>query len=203
MMRPLRRLVLLGLGVAAVVSTATATAMVGLTRRSVPGLPVSVVLPSSWHDVGVPAVVTPVILRRLVKADSAAAVLSNPSYAHQGVRFIGGELEPRGTFSANVNLIVQPLPHDLSLSAWLFGGSRPTALSEGTLTMISKPGAPGLHYESTEMQKIGSVSLLTDVYAFVYDGRVFDFTFTSLAADAGNYRPIFTVLGDSIQFAAP
>lgn len=194
----------LAFGVATLVATGSAPAPgVGFTRHSVSGLPVSVALPTSWQDVVVPASITPAVLKRLVAIDPMASMLASPYVVQAGIRFIGNESQRKGHFTANVNLIVRPLPHNLSLRAWFFAGSSAAMQYVGTTTPISNYGTPGLHYQSTKVQKYGTVPLLTDAYAFAHDGRVFDFTYTSLAADAHSYLPTFTASGRSIRFTTP
>jgi hypothetical protein len=127
-------------------------------------------------------------------------MFNNPYLAHAGIRFIGNEPGRQGHFGANVNLIVKPLPHNLTLRAWFFSGSSSAMQYVGTTTAISNHGTPGLHYQSTKVQKYGTVPLLTDAYAFAHAGRVFDFTYTSLASDARTYLPAFTTSGRSIRF---
>ena len=73
----------------------------------------------------------------------------------------------------------------------------------GKTSTISNNGTPGLHYRSTKVMKAGTVPLLTEIYAFVYQGRIFDFTYTSGAADAQSYLPTFTASAGSIRFGTP
>ena len=127
-------------------------------------------------------------------------MLASPLLAHAGVRFLGNEPVRQGHFAANLNLIVKPLPRNLTLRAWFFSGSSAAMQYVGTTTALSSHGTPGLHYRSTRVQKYGTVPLLTDIYAFAYGGRVFAFTYTSLASDARRYLPTFTTSGRSIRF---
>jgi hypothetical protein len=191
----------LALGIATLVAVQSASAIGdGFTRHPVRGLPVSVALPASWQAVVVPSSVTPAILKRLVAIDPLASTLANPFVKQAGIRFLGNEPVRKGVFVANVNLIVKPLPRNLTLREWLFAGSSAAMQYVGTTTLLSNNGTPGLHYRSTKVQKYGTVPLLTDIYAFAYDGRVFDFTYTSLAADARRLLPVFAASGRSIRF---
>jgi len=194
-------LLLLAVAAATVVHAEAAVSAGSLTRRPVNGLPVSVALPVSWHDVSVPAVLTAAVLKRLLKEDPGTAILSNPFLAAAGIRFIAGEPVRRGRFTANVNLTVKPLPPGLSLRGWLFAGSGAAAQYVGATSTFSNGAASGLHYESTRLQKFYTVPLLTDIYVFAHGGRVFDFTYTSLAADAGAYLPLFAASAGSIEFS--
>jgi hypothetical protein len=189
----------LAFGVATLVAAGSAPAAgVGFTRHSVSGLPVSVALPTSWQHIDVPASFSAAVLKRLVAIDPLASLLASPYLAHAGVRFMGNEA-PRNGFTANVNLIVKPLPHNLSLRAWLFAGSS-AVMRSGTTTRISNHGTPGLHFQTTKQVKFGTLPLLTDAYAFAYHGRAFDFTYTCLATEAHTYVPIFGASGRSIRF---
>lgn len=188
-------------GAAVVVATGSAAGTVGgSTRHQIDGLPVSVALPESWQSVSVPASLTPAIVKRLVAKDPTALMLANPYLAHVGIRFLGNEPGRKGHFAANINLVVEALPHNLTLRTWLFSGSSSAMQYVGTTTKVSNHGAPGLHYQSTKVQKYGTVPLLTDIYAFANGHRVFLFTYTSLASDARNYLPTFTASGRSIRF---
>ena len=187
--------------VAVIAATGSAAAAGGpFTRHQVAELPVSVSIPTAWQSVSVPSPLTPAIVKRLVAIDPSAAVLASPALAHVGIRFLGNEAERKGHFGANVNLLVQPLPHDLTLRDWLFAGSSSAMQYVGTTTKISNGGTPGLHYRSTKVQKFGTVPLLTDIYAFAKSGRAFVFTYTSLASGAATYLPTFTTSGRSIRF---
>jgi hypothetical protein len=192
----------LAFGVATLVAASSAPAAgVGFTRHAVSGLPVSVALPTSWQHVDVPASLSSAILKRLVAIDPLASSLASPYLAHAGIRFMGNEA-PRNGLTANVNLIVKPLPHNLSLRAWFFGGSS-AVMQNGTTTRISNHGTPGLHYQTTKQVKYGTLPLLTDAYAFAYHGRAYDFTYTCLATKARTYSPIFSASGRSIRFTSP
>jgi hypothetical protein len=175
----------------------------GLTQQEVSGLPVSVALPTSWQFVVVPSSVSPAVLKQLVAIDPAASMLAYPSVRQAGIRLLANEPAQKGHFAANINLIVKPLPRGFTLRAWFFGGSSAALQYVGTTTRISSNNTPGLHYQSTKVQKYGAVPLLTDVYAFAYNGDVYDFTYTSLASDARRYLPTFVASGRSIYFATP
>lgn len=197
----MRRALLVALALAALGAAGSAPAAgVALARHDVSGLPVSVALPVSWQSVSVPAALTPTTLARLVATDPAAAALANPYLARAGVRFLGNEPVHTGRFTANVNLRVEPLPRTLTLRAWLFSGASALMQLVGRTTAFSSGGTSGLHYRSTKAQKYGTVPLLTDIYAFAYGGRVFVFTYTSLASDAARYASTFAASGRSIRF---
>jgi len=174
-----------------------------LAQQEVSGLPVSVALPTSWQFVVVPDSVTPAVLKQLVAIDPMASMLANASVKQAGIRLLGNEPVRKGHFAANVNLIVTLLPRGYTLRSWFFGGSSAALQYAGTTTRISSKTTPGLHYQSTRVEKYGKVPLLTDIYAFAYKGRVFDFTYTSLASEAGRYLPTFVASGRSIYFATP
>jgi hypothetical protein len=191
----------LAICVAAVVASGSPAATGGsFTRHQVSGLPLWVALPVAWQSVSVPASLTPAIVKRLVAIDPTAGMLANPALAHVGIRFLGNEPGRRGHFGANVNLLVVPLPHSLTLRNWFFSGSSSAMQYVGTTAKISNGGTPGLHYRSTKVQKYGTVQLLTDIYAFANDRRAFVFTYTSLASNARTYLPMFTTSGRSIRF---
>ena len=118
-------------------------------------------------------------------------------------RFLGNEKPRKGHFTANLNLIVKPLPRGLTLRQWFFAGQSAAMQYVGKTSTISNNGTPGLHYRSTKVMKAGTVPLLTEIYAFVYQGRIFDFTYTSGAADAQSYLPTFTASAGSIRFGTP
>jgi hypothetical protein len=174
-----------------------------LAQQEVSGLPVSVALPTTWQFVVVPDSVTPAVLKQLVAIDPMASMLAYPSFRQAGIRLLGNEPARKGHFSANVNLIVKPLPRGFTLRSWFFAGSSAAMQYVGTTTRISSKTTPGFHYQSTRAQKYGTVPLLTDIYAFAYKGRVFDFTYTSLASEAGRYLPTFVASARSIYFATP
>jgi hypothetical protein len=174
-----------------------------LSQHEVSGLPVSIGLPTSWQFVVIPASLTPDVLKQLVRIDPIASMLSSPSVRQAGIRLLANEPARKGHFAANINLIVKPLPGGFTLRSWFFGGSSAAMQYVGTTTRISSKTTPGIHYQSTKVQKYGTVPLLTDIYAFAYKGQVYDFTYTSRASEADRYLPTFAASGRSIYFATP
>jgi hypothetical protein len=202
----MRRLTILALAVGAAMLAASGSAAATrdqVTRHPVVGLPVSVALPASWLSVVVPPTITPAILKQLEAKDPVAAMFANASTQQLSIRFLGNEKPRKGHFTANLNLIVKPLPRGLTLREWFFAGQSAAMQYVGKTSTISNSGTPGLHYRSTKVMKAGTVPLLTEIYAFVYQGRIFDFTYTSGAADAQSYLPTFTASAGSIRFGTP
>jgi hypothetical protein len=189
-------------GAAAFASSGTAAVPLGPSHE-VPGYGLTVSLPVGWRAVDLPPSLTPAQLAGLRRRNPALApFLSSPSLMSIGIRLIGYE-PPRGSFTVNLNVIVQPLPSGESLRAWMFSGSSSALQYVVKLTSVTAGSVRGLHFASTRVQKIGSTRLLTDDYAFAWGGHVFLFTYTARASDAKRYLPIFTASGRSIRFGAP
>src|SRR5580765_7559857 len=159
----MRRLLILALAVGASMLAASGTpAATGdqFTRHPVVGLPVSVELPTSWQSVVVPATITPAILKQLEAKDPVAAMVANAATRQLDIRFLGNEKPRKGHFTANLNLIVKPLPRGLTLRQWFFAGQSAAMQYVGKTSTISNNGTPGLHYRSTKVMKAGTVPLL-------------------------------------------
>jgi hypothetical protein len=149
----------------------------GLQPRPIPGYGVSLDLPPSWVGGPPPA--------------SASAY---------GVRYLFRAPEVIGSFSANVNLVVMPLPAGLTLRQWLFSGASAAFQYAGTTTPATIGGLPGLHYLSTRALRFGTKPLLTDEYAVVRRQQVYLITYTALASSRARYLPIFAASASSIRF---
>jgi hypothetical protein len=166
--------------VALAVAPARAARLPAIVDRAVPGYDVTVAVPANWSSEKPPA-----------------------KYAAVGlVRFFRDPTVISG-FRANLNVIVSPLAPAHTLHQWLFSGASASLPSVGKTTPVTVAGVHGLHYVSTKAQRIGDVPLLTDQYAFLHDGRVYLFTYTSLASSQTEYEPLFAASAKTIRFVKP
>jgi hypothetical protein len=149
----------------------------GLQPRTIPGYGVTLDLPSTW--VGSPA-------------PAAASVY--------GVKYLFRAPETIGSFHANVNLVVDPLPAGETLRQWLFSGASAAFQYAGTTKPVTIHGVSGLHYLSTRALRAGTKPLLTDEYAFARGRQVYLITYTALASTRSRYQPIFDASASSIRF---
>jgi hypothetical protein len=166
-----RALVLAAVLLLAGAGVAAATAP-GLTQQSIPKYGISVQVPVGW--VGRPG-------------DSQAAYYAISTSPHNG-------------FSANLNLIVDSLRPGQTLRQWMVGAS-PKALRVGTLRQVTIGGLPALEYESTKLIAIYGRQLLTLEYAFARSGRVYLFTYTSLAGDRARFEGVMKASAKTIRFS--
>lgn len=145
--------------------------------QEVAGEGASVVLPSGWTRSAIPA-----------GAGEAFKLLA-----------LGPE---ENGFRANLNVIVEALPAGDGLRQAIFSGASAAYEYVGTVRQVTVGGVSGLEYTSTKAVKAGNRAVLTDLWAFVHHGRVYQFTYTALASQAGRYGPLFAVSASTIRFTA-
>jgi hypothetical protein len=104
----------------------------GLATRHVPGYGISIAVPSTWQGISPPA-----------------------SAAGAGLKYFYRAPEMVSGFSANLNLIVTPLPPGLTLREWLFSGASAAYQYIGTTTTITVDGVRGLHFKTTKATRFG------------------------------------------------
>lgn len=171
----------LGVAVAAatLAGSARSAGIPQVTVETIPKVGITLQVPSAWTGETAPA-----------------------AYRSLGVVYVFLSNQTSSGFRANLNLIVSPLQPRETLHQWLFQGASSSLEHLGTTTTVTIGGQAGIHYESTRAEKAGSLPLLTDEYAFARNGKVYLFTYTSLARDRATYDPVFAVSAETIRFPA-
>ena len=193
------RHVLLAAVLAAVLASSAVASTPAYVSRNAGPWGASMQLPSDWKVVVVPVNVTPAFIARTERANPLVKQ-ALPSAIQIGVKLFAYEPPQAGRFAANLNLIVEAYPAGMTLRDWLFQGASAAFKHVGTTTSITIGGLKGLRYVSTKAVTSGSLALLTEEFAVVRSGRVYLFTYTAPAKDAGAYRPIFEHSAASIRF---
>jgi hypothetical protein len=198
-------LVAVALGLAAAAAPLAAAAP-PLTRHTVPGVGVTLSVPSSWVAVDYREVLTQGVIDRLSRENPKLAFLFR-ALRQGGIKFVAADPIVRGGFQTNVNVVVGTVPAGLTPATYRQAlvtqlGALPSVQGRVAVNAVTLPTAgPGVRLSYRLQLVVQGRRLVTKTlqYAFLRDNRSIIVTYTTTPASAGAYTSTFTRSANSIR----
>jgi hypothetical protein len=179
-----------------------------LTRHTVPGVGVTLSVPSSWVAVDYREVLTQGVIDRLSRENPRLAFLFR-ALRQGGIKFVAADPIVRGGFQTNVNVVVGSVPAGLTPATYRQAlvtqlGALPSVKGHVAVNSVTLPAAgPGLRLNYRLRLVVQGRPIVTKTlqYAFLRGNRSIVVTYTTTPASEGAYTSTFSRSANSIRLA--
>jgi hypothetical protein len=183
-----------------------ASAAPPLTRHTVPGVGVTLSVPSSWVAVDYRQVLTQGVIDRLSRENPKLAFLFR-ALRQGSIKFVAADPIVRSGFQTNVNVVVGAVPAGLTAATYRQAlvtqiGALPSVKGRVAANAVTLPAAgPGVRLSYSLQLVVQGRRIVTKTlqYAFLRGNRSIVVTYTTTPASARAYTSTFARSASSIR----